>query len=96
MPSEVGFLTNHVVERRLANMMKDSFEIFMSNTKYDRPIYVSGHVVATMFFVDSDRTEASAEVIMDIDKDAIWADYIEMDSLIEFAEQPSLPRPDFK
>ena len=95
MPSDVGFLTNHVVERRLANILKDSFQVFISRTRFDRPIMVSvpDHTVAATFFSDSDRTEPSATVTIDVDNDAIWADYLLNDSIIEYTDHASLQKP---
>lgn len=95
MPGDVGFLTNHVVERRLANMLKDSFEIFMHKAAFDRPIMVDeqSHVVAAMFYADSERLEPSVNVLIDVDKDAIWVDYLSEDSIIEYADHPSISKP---
>ena len=95
MPSDVGFLTNHVVERRLANIMKDSFSVFMDKAKFDRPISVDtmNDLVAAAFFSDSDRTQLSATVIIDVREDAFWADYLSGDSIIEFTDHPSSKAP---
>ncbi|MDB5283222.1 MAG: hypothetical protein JWO06_2297, partial [Bacteroidota bacterium] len=95
MPSDVGFLTNHVVERRLANILKDSFQVFIAKAKYDRPIVVSAEdrTLAAMFFSDSDRTEPSATITIDVANDAIWVDYLAEDSVIEFTDHRSLQKP---
>ena len=95
LPSEVGFLRNQVVQRRLANMMKDSFQIFMGYTKYDRPIQVSKQeqLIVAQFFSDSDRAMPSANVMIDVEQDAIWVEYLSGDSIIEFTDHHSLPKP---
>jgi hypothetical protein len=95
LPNDVGFLTNQVVQRRLANMMKDSFQVFMRVTKYDRPIEVSkpDNIVIAQFFSDSDRSMPSANVMIDISQDAIWVEYLSGDSIIEFTDHQSLPKP---
>jgi hypothetical protein len=93
MPSDVGFLTNHVVERRLASILKDSFQVFMRLTKYDRPIVVDGQQVAALFYSDSDRTMPSAVVSIDVANDAIWAEYLSGDSTILYTDHPSLEPP---
>ena len=95
MPSDVGFLTNHVVERRLANILKDSFQVFIARTKFDRPIMVSSEdrTIAATFYSDSDRTEPSATVTIDVTNDAIWADYLLNDSIIEYTDHASLQKP---
>jgi|GEM_PF-2649474 len=95
MPTDVGLLTNHVVERRLANMMKDSFEVFIKKAAYDRPIAVSekNSLVAATFFANEDRTEPSALLIIDVKNDAFWATYYNDGTSVDFADRPSLPYP---
>lgn len=77
--------------------MKDSFVSFMHHTVYDRPVVVAddSQIVAAVFYSDSDRTEVSASVMIDVKRDAMWADYYIGDSLIEFSDHPSLPYPDY-
>ena len=95
MPSEVGLLRNQVVQRRLANMLKDSFSVFMSETIYDRPIAVSKEeqLVFAQFFSDSDRSIPSAELTIDVEQDAMWVEYLSNDSIIEYTDHPSLQKP---
>ena len=95
MPSEVGFLRNQVVQRRLANMLKDSFQVFLGKTIYDRPIEVSKQeqVVIAQFFSDSDRSMPSADVMIDVEQDAMWVEYLSGDTIIEFTDHASLPKP---
>lgn len=95
MPSDVGLLRNQVVQRRLANMLKDSFSVFMSQTVYDRPIAVSKEeqLVFAQFFSDSDRSMPSAELTIDVEQDAMWVEYLSNDSIIEYTDHPSLQKP---
>lgn len=95
MPSDVGFLTNHIVERRLANILKNDLSTFLSYTRYDRPVIVdtTGKVVAAMFYSDSDRTELSATVVIDVLNDAMWIEYITDSADIRLSDHPSLPSP---
>ena len=95
LPSDVGFLRNQVVQRRLANMMKDSFQVFMSHTKYDRPLDVSKQeqLITAQFFSDSDRSMPSADVMIDVQQDAIWVEYLSGDTIIEYTDHASLPKP---
>ena len=40
MPEDVGLLTNHIVQRRLANVMKDSMLSYVRTAAYAKPIFV--------------------------------------------------------
>jgi hypothetical protein len=95
MPGDVGLLRNQVVQRRLANMLKDSFRVFMSKTIYDRPIEVSKQeqLVVAQFFSDSDRSMPSADLMIDVEQDAMWVEYLCGDTIIEFTDHPSLSKP---
>ena len=95
LPSDVGLLRNQVVQRRLANMLKDSFQVFMAKTIYDRPIEVSKQeqLVVAQFFSDSDRAMPSADVMIDVEQDAMWVEYLCGDTIIEFTDHASLPKP---
>jgi len=95
LPNDVGLLRNQVVQRRLANMMKDSFQVFMSQTEYDRPIEISKQeqLVTAQFFSDSDRSMPSADITIDVLQDAIWVEYLSGDSIIEYTDHKLLPKP---
>jgi hypothetical protein len=95
LPNDVGLLRNQVVQRRLANMMKDSFQVFLQATKFDRPIEVSKpeQLLTAQFFSDSDRSLPSAYVWISVSQDAIWVEYLSGDSIIEFTDHQSLPKP---
>lgn len=96
MPSEVGLLRNQVVQRRLANMLKDSFQVFLNKTVYDRPIAVSQQqqLVFAQFFSDSDRSMPSADLTIDVEQDAMWVEYLDSnDSIVEYTDHPSLQKP---
>jgi hypothetical protein len=95
LPNDVGFLSNQVVQRRLANIMKDSFQVFLRATKYDRPIEVSKpeQLITAQFFSDSDRSMPSAYVWISVLQDAIWVEYLSGDSIVEFTDHQSLPKP---
>ena len=95
MPSEVGLLRNQVVQRRLANILKDSFQVFLNKTIYDRPISVSKEeqLVFAQFFSDSARSMPSADLTIDVEQDAIWIEYLSGDSIVEYTDHPSLQKP---
>ena len=95
MPSDVGLLRNQVVQRRLGNILKDSFQVFLSKTVYDRPIGVSKEeqLVFAQFYSDSDRSMPSADLTIDVEQDAIWVEYLSGDSIVEYTDHPSLQKP---
>ena len=95
LPSDVGLLRNQVVQRRLANMLKDSFGIFMAKTVYDRPIEIvkQDQLLIAQFFSDSDRAMPSADLVIDVEQDAMWVEYLSGDTIIEYTDHPSLRKP---
>lgn len=95
MPEDVGLLTNHIVQRRLANVMKDSMLSYVRTAAYAKPILVieNDQLLIATFFSDSDRTEPAAGLIIDVKNDALWANYWSGDSLLEYTDHPELPEP---
>jgi hypothetical protein len=91
LPSDVGFLSNHIMERRLANLLKNDFEKFTGNIHFENPIAVdtTTFVVRAVFPTNSARNKNYAVVTIDVMHDAIWLDYDRK----HFAESPSLPKP---
>lgn len=90
-PEDVGFLTNHIVERRMANLMKDSFVVMSSKTKFSSPIAVSKEagLVAAKFFNDKELSDLSAMVIIDAGHEIFWVYYYNGDKLVKFTDNPS-------
>ena len=95
LPSDVGLLRNQVVQRRLANMLKDSFQVFIAKTVYDRPIEIvkQDQLLIAQFFSDSDRAMPSADLVIDVEQDAMWVEYLSGDTIIEYTDHPSLKKP---
>lgn len=95
MPAEVGFLTNHVVERRLANLLKDSFPVFISKTTFPMPLFVDtvDKYMIGSFYLDAGLNNPGALVLIDVKNDAMWVDYMNGNSEIHFADNPSLQKP---
>ena len=95
LPEDVGLLTNHIVQRRLANVMKDSMLSYVRTAAYAKPILVieNDQLLIATFFSDSDRTEPAAGLIIDVKNDALWANYWSGDSLLEYTDHPELPEP---
>ena len=94
LPSDVGFITNQIVQRRLANLLKQDFTIFIDQTKNETPIHVDtvNYVVYATFFSDSTHTKNIASVIVDVKQDAFWVNY-EKEIPLEIAESPSIKKP---
>lgn len=96
MPDDVGFLTNHVVERRLANLLKSDFELFMAQTHNALPIQVDtlSNLIMAAFLKDSLSKEVKATIFIDVAKDAFWVDFKKGDSVMSYADYPSYHKPD--
>jgi hypothetical protein len=92
-PEEVGFLSNHIVERRMANLMKDSFQVMPTKTKFASPIVASKQkgLVAAKFFYDKELTDLSAMIIIDAKHEIFWVYYYNGDELVKFTDNPSVP-----
>lgn len=90
-PEDVGFLTNHIVERRLANLMKDSFQVLETKTAFASPIVVSEKegLIASKYFYDKELTDLSAMVIVDARQEIFWVYYYNGDSLVKFTDNSS-------
>jgi hypothetical protein len=96
-PNDVGFITNHVVERRLANLLKDSFQVFISKTTaFAAPVYVDTNHgwVISIFNKDSLNKKQVAAILIDVNNDAMWVDYMNGDSIISFADNTSIKKPE--
>ena len=88
LPSEVGFLTNHIMERRMANLMKENFQPFMQSLAKEYPLVVdSVHQTVVAHF------ERNQQIIVDIANDALWIDYSRGDTMLRYADRISLERP---
>lgn len=97
MPEDVGFLTNHVVERRMANLLKGDFEFFMAHTTYPNLIMADtlNDIVVATFRGDSLSQKLVATVLIDVAKDAFWVDFNRGDSMISYADYPNSEKPLF-
>ena len=95
MPEDVGFLTNHVVERRMANLLKDDFEFFIAHTHYANVILADtlSNIVMATFREDSLSEKIVASILIDVAKDAFWIDLNRGDSVISYADYPSSEKP---
>lgn len=92
-PEDVGFLTNHIVERRIANLMKDSFQVMGSKTSFSSPIVASKEkgLVAVKYFYDKGLTDLSAMVIIDAKHEIFWVYYYNGQKLVKFTDNHSAP-----
>ena len=88
MPSDVGFLTNHIMERRMANLMKENYEPFMKSLEKEFPLAVDSinQLIVAQY-------SSRQMVIVDVANDALWIDYATGDSVLHFADRTSLTKP---
>lgn len=96
-PSTVGFLTNHIVERRLANLMKEDFEKFLTAAKTETPIQVNdkNNCVRAIFLSDTFPKTVYSEIVIDINRDAFWVECNSDGAPKKWADYPSYPKPVF-
>lgn len=72
-PSQVGFMTNHIVERRLANLLKEDFEAFQkAEGLCELPLVVNGDVVTAHFTTCADTKVIVRNISFDAAQDAVW------------------------
>ncbi len=97
LPSEVGFLTNHVVERRIANLLKNDFESFVASTKFETPLKVNteNNCVYAAYYEDTLHHMISAEIIIDVTNDAVWLAWQQGSYKLKKADYNGLPKPKF-
>ncbi|HRG89915.1 MAG TPA: hypothetical protein PLW44_12905 [Chitinophagales bacterium] len=91
MPSDVGFATNHIVERRLANLMKENFQPFRDSLGTEYPL-----VVDTVNYIVKAHYGGKLihqEIVIDVANDAFWVDYMRPDTTLHFADNSTLMRP---
>lgn len=94
-PEDVGFLSNHIVERRLANLMKDSFEVLSTKTLFSSPVVTSKQagIVTAKYYSDKGRTELSAMLIIDTGQEIFWVYYFNGDEMVKFTDNSSVIAP---
>jgi hypothetical protein len=92
LPSDVGFLTNHIMERRMANLMKDDYQPFMQNLGNELPLVVD--TLRNVVFAYYGNKVQPQTITVDVANDAIWIDYTKPDTVLHFADRTSLPQPE--
>ncbi len=93
LPADVGFLTNHVVERRLANLLKDHFQHLAEFTACAKPIKVNKQLIIARFVSCTDTNIVITSIAMDVSHDALWVQIPEADSMRTFTDNSELPVP---
>ncbi len=94
LPSDVGFMTNHIVERRLANLLKEQFETFQkSEGLCELPLIVEGNVVTAHYTLCSDKSVIVRNVSFDAAQDALWVAEKRGGSASVKADHPKLNMP---
>lgn len=89
LPSDVGFLTNHIMERRMANLMKENYEPFMRELGSERPLIID--TVKQVIFAQYGNNQT---ITVDVINDALWIDCTFGDTVLHFADRTSLQRPE--
>lgn len=94
LPSEVGFMSNHIVERRLANLLKEKFEPFQKTEGLcEMPIVVIDNVATAHFVVCTDTTTFVRNISFDAEQDAVWIAEKKGEGASIVADHPKLNMP---
>ncbi len=92
LPSDVGFLTNHIMERRVANLLKEKYEPFIQSIGEEHPLRVDSVKQVVFAFYGDNQVHQS--ITVDVANDAIWVSYgkLAKDS-VSVADRTSLEKP---
>lgn len=91
LPTDVGFLSNHIMERRMANLMKEHYQPFIYSLGKEFPLVIdTGRQLIYAYYGGK---LIHQEIIVDVANDAIWIDYPTGDTTLYFADRTSLPKP---
>lgn len=91
MPSDVGFTTNHIVERRLANLMKADFQPFRDSLGTEYPLVVDTvNYVVKAYYGDK---LIHQQILIDVANDAFWVDYMLPDTTLYYTDNTTLNKP---
>lgn len=74
MPGDVGFLTNHILERRIANLIKDSMDlvVFRKYIAFGDTIHLQHNIVSAVFNCDSTLpTDCQTVILVDLMSESI-------------------------
>lgn len=95
IPEDVGFLSNHVVERRLANLMKDSFQVLSTKTLFSSPLVTSKQtgLITAKYYCNRERTELSAVFFIDTRQEIFWVYYFNGGDMVKFTDNSSVMAP---
>ncbi|MFM2307531.1 MAG: hypothetical protein RLZZ367_2200 [Bacteroidota bacterium] len=91
MPSDVGFTTNHIVERRLANLMKADFQPFRDSLGTEHPLVVDtvNYIVKAYY----GGKLIHQQILIDVANDAFWVDYMLPDTTLYYTDNTKLNKP---
>ncbi|MBK8657309.1 MAG: hypothetical protein IPN22_00100 [Bacteroidetes bacterium] len=94
LPSDVGFMTNHIVERRIANLLKEKFEDFQkAEGLCELPLVVEENVITAHYTLCSDKSVIVRNVSIDAAQDAVWVAEKRGGSASVKADHPKLRMP---
>jgi hypothetical protein len=94
LPQDVGFLTNHIMERRIANLLKENYEPFIKSCRESSVLVID----TTRYIVFANYYQGKLiqhQIIVDVPNDAIWVDYSLGYEVRHYADRPSLPKPEY-
>ncbi len=92
--ADVGMFTNHIVNRRLANLLKDKLLPFMDGAKCTDSIQVDAQAYLVAHVRDCDSLWYNKAVFVASDSlDAIWLGVMEGNRPVIYTERTSLPYP---
>lgn len=88
-------MTNHIMERRVSNLLKERYEPFMLAQKQEQPLEVDTilNTITARFTKDSSNSKLLQLIIVDVANDALWIDYYAPDTVLHFADRLSIERP---
>lgn len=91
LPSDVGFLTNHIMERRMANLMKENYEPFMKDLGKENPLIVDS--INQAVFARFNGSQGPKLITVSVADDALWIDYAIGDKAVRYVDRTSLSKP---
>ena len=94
LPGDVGFMTNHIMERRVSNLLKERYEAFMLEQKEEQPLQVDTvlHTITSRF--TKPNQQLLELILVDVANDALWIDYYAPDTVLHYADRVSIERPE--
>lgn len=71
LPADCGFFSNHIVQRRMANLMKADYQHFFTDSLCETPVHVNDEHYVYAVLIDCESHESKRVVAIDVASDAI-------------------------